>query len=140
MFRDLKWHAYEPFPESPNLPELVRHVKSDPTGIFWGIVTMRVSPPSTPRNEDLTSLRDIGEVSARWLRAVGIPTVSELRRVGPAEAFGRVKFHFGRAANRNLLYALAMGLEGRAYNDASPAEKRRLCAQAGIPYHARRAR
>jgi DNA transformation protein len=96
-------------------------------------------PPGSP-SEDLTSLRDIGEVSARWLQAVGIHTVGELRRVGPAEAFGRVKFRFGRAANRNLLYALAMGLEGRAYNDATPAEKRRLCAQAGIPYHARRAR
>src|SRR5262245_21859099 len=91
-------------------------------------------------SEDLTSLRDIGEVSARWLHAVGIHTVSELRRVGPAEAFGRVRFRFGRAANRNLLYALAMGLEGRAYNDATPAEKRRLCAQAGIAYHLPRAR
>ena len=95
--------------------------------------------PEHDRSEALTSLRDIGEVSARWLHAVGIHTVSELRRVGPADAFGRVKFRFGRAANRNLRYALAMGLEGRAYNDATPAEKRRLCAQAGIPYHARRA-
>jgi DNA transformation protein len=92
------------------------------------------------RSENLTSLRDIGEVSARWLHAVGIHTVSELRRVGPAEAFGRVKFRFGRAANRNLLYALAMGLQGRAYNDATPAEKRRLCAQAGIPYQPNRGR
>jgi len=97
------------------------------------------SPASLPSSasDNLTSLRDIGGVSARWLRAVGIHTVSELRRVGPAEAFGRVKFRFGRAANRNLLYALAMGLEGRAYNDATPAEKRRLCAEAGIPYAGR---
>lgn len=102
--------------------------------------TRRRSLASRPRNEDLTSLRDIGEVSARWLHAVGIHTVSELRRVGSAEAFGRVKFRFGRAANRNLLYALAMGLEGRAYNDATAVEKRRLCADAGIPYPARRAR
>ena len=104
---------------------------------------MRRSATSSPppsRSEDLTSLRDIGEVSARWLHAVGIHSVSELRRVGPAEAFGRVQFRIGRAANRNLLYAMAMGLEGRAYNDATPAEKRRLCAQAGIPYPARRAR
>ena len=98
------------------------------------------SPPTSSRTEDLTSLRDIGEVSARWLRTVGIDTVSELRRVGPAEAFGRVQFRFGRAANRNLLYALAMGLEGRAYNDATAAEKRRLCRQAGIPYRASRRR
>jgi len=104
---------------------------------------MRRAPTSLPPNsagDDLTFLRDIGEVSARWLHAVGIHTVSELRRVGPADAFGRVKFRFARAANRNLLYALAMGLEGRAYNDATPAEKRRLCAQAGIPYHAPRVR
>lgn len=84
--------------------------------------------------DDLTTLRDIGTVSARWLKAVGIESVADLRRVGPAEAYGRVVFRFGKAANRNLLYALAMGLEGRAYNDASEAEKRRLCAEAGIVY------
>jgi hypothetical protein len=36
MFRDLKWHAYEPLPESTDLSELVRQVQADPTGIFWG--------------------------------------------------------------------------------------------------------
>ena len=44
------------------------------------------------------------------------------------------------AAGMFALYALAMGLEGRAYNDATPTEKRRLCAEAGIAYHTRRAR
>ena len=116
----------------------LRHVQPECT--LFAMRQSAASPPPASGSEDLTSLRDIGEVSARWLRAVGIHTVSELRRVGPAEAFGRVKFRVGRAANRNLLYALAMGLDGRAYNDATPAEKRRLCAQAGIPYHARRAR
>lgn len=102
--------------------------------------------PHTPSdaNSDLTTLRDIGAVSARWLRSVGIETVAELRRIGPAEAYGRVVSRFGKAANRNLLYALAMGLEGRAYNDATEAEKRRLCAEAGVAYpgvaRARRAR
>jgi TfoX C-terminal domain len=85
---------------------------------------------------DLTSLRDIGAVSARWLRAVGIDSVDELRRIGPAEAYGRVTFRFGKAANRNLLYALAMGLQGRAYNDATEAEKRQLCRDAGISFPA----
>lgn len=94
---------------------------------------MRSDPsPSVRSDDDLTSLRDIGDVSARWLRAVGIDSVTELRRVGPVEAYGRVAFRFGRAANRNLLYALAMGLQGRAYNDATLAEKRRLCTEAGI--------
>ena len=103
------------------------------------------TPDSSRGNDsDLTTLRDIGAVSARWLRSVGIGTVAELRRIGPAEAYGRVVFRFGKAANRNLLYALAMGLQGRAYNEATEAEKRRLCAEAGIAYppaaRARRAR
>ena len=36
QFRDLKWHAYEPLPESPELEALVSEVRKDPTGIFWG--------------------------------------------------------------------------------------------------------
>ena len=36
MFRDLKWRAYEPFPESPDLGRLVGEVRADPTAIFWG--------------------------------------------------------------------------------------------------------
>jgi DNA transformation protein and related proteins len=89
---------------------------------------------------DLRSLPDVGDTTVRWLKAVGIETVAELRRVGPAEAYGRVAFRFGSAANRNLLYALAMGLQGRKYNSASDAEKRRLCQEAGIEYPGRRGR
>ena len=36
MFRDLKWHGYQPLPEAPALAALVAEVKRDPTGIFWG--------------------------------------------------------------------------------------------------------
>jgi hypothetical protein len=36
MFRDLKWHAYEPLPEADELGRLVAEVRADPTGIFWG--------------------------------------------------------------------------------------------------------
>ena len=35
-FRDLKWRAYEPLPESPDLDVLVTEVRNDPTAIFWG--------------------------------------------------------------------------------------------------------
>ena len=79
-------------------------------------------------------------MSIGWLRAVGIETTSELRRMGPAEAYGRIAYRFGSAVNRNLLYALAMGLQGRKYNAASDAEKRRLCEEAGIPYRPGRPR
>ena len=36
MFRDLKWHKYQPLPEAESLGELVAEVRRDPTGIFWG--------------------------------------------------------------------------------------------------------
>jgi len=36
MWRDLKWHGYAPLPEAETLAELVREVRSDRTGIFWG--------------------------------------------------------------------------------------------------------
>lgn len=32
----LKWHVYEPLPESSALAVLVSEVEKDPTGIFWG--------------------------------------------------------------------------------------------------------
>ena len=87
-----------------------------------------------PVADDLRSLPDVGVVTVRWLRGVGIETVSDLRRVGPAEAYGRIAFRFGAVANRNLLYALAMGLQGRKYNSATDEEKRRLCHEAGIEF------
>ena len=88
---------------------------------------------ATVNEEDLQSLPDIGRASERWLRAIGVTTVSSLRRVGPAEAYAQIAYRFGAAVNRNLLYALAMGLQGRTYNQATDVEKRRLCEAAGIP-------
>jgi len=93
----------------------------------------------TPRSsrivtENLASLPDIGPASIAWLRAIGIETVSGLRRLGPAEAYARIAYRFGSAVNRNLLYAMAMGLQGRKYNSATDAEKRALCDEVGIPF------
>lgn len=36
VFRDLKWHGYQPRPEASTLAALVDEVQRDPTGIFWG--------------------------------------------------------------------------------------------------------
>jgi hypothetical protein len=95
---------------------------------------MRQPHDAVTNTDDLLSLPDIGEASVAWLHAVGINTVGELRRVGAAEAYGRIAYQFGSAVNRNLLYALAMGLQGRKYNSASDQEKRQLCAAAGIEF------
>jgi len=86
-------------------------------------------------------LPDIGAASERWLRAIGVTTVSELRRVGAPDAYARIAYRFGSAVNRNLLYAMAMGLKGRKYNDITDEEKQKLCEAAGVPApSARRAR
>ena len=80
----------------------------------------------------------MGAATARWLRAVGITTVAELRRVGAPEAFGRISYQFGKEVNRNLLYALAGALQDRPYNSFTEREKARLCAAAGVPYRMKR--
>jgi hypothetical protein len=36
MMHDLKWHRYEPLPDSPDVATLIEEVRRDPTGIFWG--------------------------------------------------------------------------------------------------------
>lgn len=36
MRADLKWHGYEPFPESPSLEVLLREIDEDPNACFFG--------------------------------------------------------------------------------------------------------
>ena len=93
---------------------------------------------SKPKSLELEDLRTVGTATARWLRAVGIPSVAELRRVGAPLAYARIAYRFGRAVNRNLLYALAGALADRPYNSFSEAEKDRLCRAAGISLRAPR--
>ena len=31
-----KWHAYDPLPPTPDYGAVLREIKADPTGIFWG--------------------------------------------------------------------------------------------------------
>ncbi len=31
-----KWHAYDPLPPTPDFGAVLREIKADPTGIFWG--------------------------------------------------------------------------------------------------------
>lgn len=37
-FRDQhgKWHAYDPLPPTTDFVKVLREIKTDPTGIFWG--------------------------------------------------------------------------------------------------------
>ena len=94
----------------------------------------RTPPParrlSTAAN--LASLSSLGPKSAQWLTAAGITSVAELKRVGAVEAYGRVQYQIGKAATRNLLYALDAAIRDIHWTSVTEADKRRLCKAADI--------
>ena len=57
----------------------------------------------------MTKIRNVGPKSAAWLRQVGVRTNEDLARVGPVDAFLKVK-RAGFRPSLNLLYAMAGAL------------------------------
>lgn len=81
----------------------------------------------------LNGLTNIGPTIAARLEAVGIETVGQLRAVGPAEAYKRVK-----AYNPGItipicyyLYSLQGALDGTHWDDLAPSIKEKLLTDAG---------
>jgi DNA transformation protein len=70
-------------------------------------------------------LRNLGPRSAAMLVQAGIATIGDLRALGAAEAWRRVRF-MEPGASRNLFWALAAGLQDRDWRSLTPAEKRAL--------------
>jgi DNA transformation protein len=62
--------------------------------------------------KDLAGLPNIGPKTAERLRAVGISTPLDLRRVGAVEAFDQVEEAFPQATTLVLLFALEGALRG----------------------------
>lgn len=73
-------------------------------------------------SEPIENLRNLGPASASWLREVGITTISELQRLGPALAYRLVKQKQPKAS-LNLLWALAAGLSDRDWGELTEEEK-----------------
>ena len=61
-------------------------------------------------------IRNVGPKSAAWLRQVGVRTHEDLVRVGPVEAFLKVK-RAGFRPSLNLLYAMAGALDDCHWTD-----------------------
>lgn len=74
---------------------------------------------------ELESMRNLGPVSAAWLRQAGVSTVSELRQLGAVAAFARVKRR-QPMASLNLLWALAGALDNKDVRELSAMERLRL--------------
>ena len=70
-------------------------------------------------------IRNVGPKSAAWLRQVGVRTQDDLIRLGPVEAFMKVK-RAGFRPSLNLLYALAGAIENCHWADLPDERKTAL--------------
>ena len=70
-------------------------------------------------------IRNVGPKSAAWLRQVGVRTQDDLNRLGPVEAFMKVK-RAGFRPSLNLLYALAGAIEDCHWADLPDERKTAL--------------
>jgi DNA transformation protein and related proteins len=73
----------------------------------------------------VAQLRNLGPKSARLLAEAGIRTIAELRLLGAAKAYRRVR----DKASLNLLWAIAAGLEDHDWRDLTQKEKDSLLAE-----------
>ncbi len=80
--------------------------------------------------DDLTTLQNIGPVSARQLRDVDIADAAALRALGALAAYRRLKHAFPRQVSLNMLYALEGALRGCPWNRLPPGVKEGLQAAA----------
>ena len=75
-------------------------------------------------------IRNVGPKSAAWLRQVGVRTHDDLVKLGPVEAFMKVK-RAGFRPSLNLLYALAGAIEDCHWTDLPDGRKAALVEAAG---------
>lgn len=96
----------------------------------------------------LLGLKNIGPTIAARLRAVGIETLGDLRGIGPAKAYQRVKASHPEATIPvcYYLYSLQGALDGVHWDALAPHVKEQLLLDAGLKrltklsnQHARRA-
>ena len=72
-------------------------------------------------------IRNVGPKSAAWLRQVGVRTTEDLARVGPVEAFLKVK-RAGFRPSLNLLYSMAGALADCHWAELPEEQKQALLA------------
>ena len=88
----------------------------------------------------LLGLKNIGPTIAARFKAVGVETVRDLRAVGPAQAYKRVK-----ASHPDVtfsvcyyLYSLQGALDGVHWDALSPSMKDKLLLDAGVTHLTKR--
>ncbi len=74
-----------------------------------------------------SKIRNVGPKSAAWLRQVGVRSTEDLVRVGPVEAFLKVK-RAGFRPSLNLLYAMAGAIADCHWAELPESRKQELLA------------
>lgn len=77
-------------------------------------------------------MRNLGPKTARMLAEVGIETEEELRAIGAAEAYARLRFASERPVSLNALYAMHAALVDCDWRDIPVAVKAALRNDAGV--------
>lgn len=77
--------------------------------------------------DDANKIRNVGPKSAAWLRQVGVRTQDDLNKLGPVDAFMKVK-RAGFRPSLNLLYSLAGAIENCHWADLPDERKAALVA------------
>ena len=83
-------------------------------------------------SEPVDRLPNLGPASVCMLRDVGIRTVGDLRAVGAADAYRRVKFQDPKRVSLNALYALNAALIGLPWRGITPQMKVEWRKAAGL--------
>ncbi len=81
-------------------------------------------------------LKNIGPTIADRLESVGLKTLADLKKIGPAKVFNRVKNTYSDITIPvcYYLYSLHGALVGKHWNDLPSATKERLLDEAGVKH------
>ena len=74
----------------------------------------------------LAQMSCLGPASARMLAEAGVPDPQTLARIGPEEAYRRLRFTFGKRASASYLYALEAAARGCRWRDVGEVRKSHL--------------
>lgn len=92
-------------------------------------------PPARRRrvtDRPLAELPGLGPASLQWLSEVGIETEAELRKIGAAAAYRRLKQWNPKRVSLNMLWGLHSAITGVPWNRIDRARKARLRRDAEV--------
>ena len=80
-------------------------------------------------SKDLIDLKNLGNTSINWLRAIGVNSYEDLKNIGPVEAYTQIKQREIKVS-KVFLYALQGALTDTHWNDLDPNLKQKLVDEA----------